>query len=129
MKYLLDTNAVIAALRGHPQVLARLHQQHRDDIRLSTLVVHELAYGAYRSEHPERNLSILDALQIDALPFDQEDARRAGMVRAALSQSGQMIGPYDVLIAGQALEKRLTLVTHNVREFQRVHGLSVEDWE
>ena len=63
------------------------------------------------------------------LGFDKEDAQAAGKVRAMLAASGTPIGPYDVLIAGQALARGLVLVTHNVGEFSRVAGLQVEDWE
>jgi tRNA(fMet)-specific endonuclease VapC len=74
-------------------------------------------------------LGQIDALRFEIVEFDQEDARRAGEIRAALAKAGAPIGPYDVLIAGQALARSLTLVTHNVREFGRVEGLVVEDWE
>jgi predicted nucleic acid-binding protein len=66
---------------------------------------------------------------VDVVAFEREDARAAGAVRAALAAAGAAIGPYDVLIAGQALARGATLVTHNVREFGRVAGLGVEDWE
>ena len=71
----------------------------------------------------------VDALQFSVLEFDQEDARHAGEVRAHLASKGTPIGPYDVLIAGQARARKLTLVTHNTTEFQRVPGLKVEDWK
>ena len=70
----------------------------------------------------------VDALQFPVLEFDQEDARQAGEIRAHLASKGTPIGPYDVLIAGQAKARNLTLVTHNTTEFQRVEGLRVEDW-
>jgi tRNA(fMet)-specific endonuclease VapC len=70
----------------------------------------------------------VDALQFPVLEFDQEDARQAGEVRVNLASKGTPIGPYDVLIAGQAKARKLTLVTHNTTEFQRVPGLKVEDW-
>ena len=71
----------------------------------------------------------VDALQFPVLKFDQENARHAGEVRAHLASKGTPIGPYDVLIAGQARARKLTLVTHNTTEFQRVPGLKVEDWK
>ena len=71
----------------------------------------------------------MEALQFAVLDFDREDARRAGELRAQLSVAGTPIGPYDVLIAGQALARGLTLVTHNTREFGRIAGLKFEDWE
>ena len=129
MNYLLDTNAVIALMKGHSGVLARLRQRQPRDFAMPSIVAHELYFGAYKSRHAADNLRRVEALQFEILDFDPEDARRAGEVRAQLASAGTPIGPYDVLIAGQALARSLTLVTHNMREFQRVSGLSVEDWE
>ena len=129
MNYLLDTNAVIALMKGHSGVLARLRQHQPRDFAMPSIVAHELYFGAYKSRHAADNLRRVEALQFEILDFDPEDARRAGEVRAQLASAGTPIGPYDVLIAGQALARSLTLVTHNMREFQRVSGLHVEDWE
>ncbi len=129
MKYLLDSNAVIAMLRGDERVLARLRQHHPSDVGLSALVTHELYYGAYKSQRVARNLAVLDALQLGVLEFDREDAVQAGEIRAAFAIAGTPIGPYDVLIAGQAVARNLILVTRNMREFQRVKNLLVENWE
>ncbi|MDP2811246.1 MAG: type II toxin-antitoxin system VapC family toxin [Rhodocyclaceae bacterium] len=129
MKYLLDANAVIALLNGHPTMNNRIRVMHPSDIGLPAIVAHELYYGAFKSMHQERNVGLVDALQFAVLTFDQEDARQAGAIRAELAKQGQPIGPYDVLIAGQAKARGLTLVTHNMAEFNRVSGLVVEDWE
>jgi len=75
------------------------------------------------------NVARVDALQFPVLEFDQEDARQAGEIRAHLASKGTPIGPFDVLIAGQAKARNLTLVTHNTSEFRRVEGLRVEDWK
>ncbi len=75
------------------------------------------------------NRSLVDSLQFEVVPFDKEDACQAGEIRAALAASGTPIGPYDVQIAGQARARGLVLVSRNLREFQRVDGLSVENWE
>ena len=96
---------------------------------MPSIVAHELYFGAHKSRHAADNLRRVEALQFEILEFDPEDARRAGEVRAQLALAGTPIGPYDVLIAGQALARSLTLVTHKMREFQRVSGLSVENWE
>lgn len=129
MKYLLDANAVIAVLNGHADMNARIRLEHPSDIGLPAIVAHELYYGAFKSERRERNVDLVDALQFEVLTFDREDARQAGEIRAELAkQGGRPIGPYDVLIAGQAKARGLTLVTHNVSEFNRVTGLAVEDW-
>ena len=74
-------------------------------------------------------MSRLDALRFPVVEFDRDDARRAGLIRAELANRGTPIGPYDVLIAGQALNRGLILITRNVREFSRVSGLQIEDWE
>ena len=129
MRFLLDTNAVIAVMAGKPAVLDRLRQQALRDVAVSAIVIHELRYGASKSARQAENHARIDALRFEVVPFDAEDARQAGEVRAALARAGTPIGGYDLLIAGQALARDLILVTHNVREFERVAGLRFEDWE
>jgi tRNA(fMet)-specific endonuclease VapC len=129
VKYLLDTNAVIALLKGLPGFLARIRRHKPRDFAISSIVAHELFYGAYKGQRTTENLARIEAIRFDILDFDRQDARCAGEARAALSATGTPIGPYDVLIAGQALARGLTLITHNVREFQRIPGLLIEDWE
>ena len=129
MKFLLDSNAVIALLKGHAGFLARLRRHQPQDFGIPAIVAHELFYGAYKGQRTAENLAQVEALPFEVLDFDREDAREAGELRARLAASGTPIGPYDVLIAGQALARALTLVTHNTREFQRVPGLLTEDWE
>jgi tRNA(fMet)-specific endonuclease VapC len=129
VKFLLDSNAVIALMKGHSEFLTRLRQYQPRDFGISAIVAHELFYGAYKGQRTAENLVRIDALQFEVLDFDREDARQAGELRARLAAAGTPIGAYDVLIAGQALVRALTLVTHNTGEFQRVPGLRVEDWE
>jgi tRNA(fMet)-specific endonuclease VapC len=129
VRFLLDTNAVIAVMAGKAPVLDRLRQQALRDVVVSSIVIHELRYGASKSARQAENHARIDALRFEVAPFDAEDARQAGEVRAALARAGTPIGGYDLLIAGQALARDLILVTHNVREFDRVAGLRVEDWE
>jgi tRNA(fMet)-specific endonuclease VapC len=92
-------------------------------------VAHELFYGAYKGQRKAENLARVDELRFETLDFDREDARCAGEIRASLANAGHAIGPYDVLIAGQALARSLILITHNTGEFSRVPGLTLEDWE
>jgi tRNA(fMet)-specific endonuclease VapC len=125
---LLDSNCVIAVLKGHPGILARMRQHQPRDFALSSIVTHELFYGACRGRRTAENLARIEALRFEVLDFDREDGRHAGELRAALAVAGTPVGPYDVLIAGQAIARGLTLITHNVREFQRVPSLQVEDW-
>jgi tRNA(fMet)-specific endonuclease VapC len=130
MRYLLDTNAIIALLNDTTSPIARRVRRHAPrDFGVSSVVVHELYYGAFKSQRVEQNVARVDALQFSVLEFDEEDARHAGHIRAQLASKGTPIGPYDVLLAGQARARELTLVTHNTSEFQRVPGLKVEDWK
>ncbi len=129
MKYLLDSNAVIALLRGDAGFLKRIRQHQPQDFAISSIVAHELFYGAYKGHRTAENLSRIEALRFEILDFDREDARCSGELRAILAAAGAPIGPYDVLIAGQAIARGMILITHNVREFQRVAALQIEDWE
>ncbi len=130
MRYLLDANAVIALLNDTTSPIARrIRRCAPRDVGVPAVVIHELYYGAFKSQRVETNVARVDALQFTVLEFDQEDARQAGEIRAHLASKGTPIGPYDVLVAGQARARKLTLVTHNTSEFQRVEGLRVEDWK
>lgn len=130
MLFLLDTNAVIALLNAQGGLVSQRIRQYRPaDIGLPSIVMHELYFGAFRSQRIERNLALVDRLRFEVLPFDQDDARRAGEIRAALAAQGTPIGGYDVLSAGQASARGLTLVSRNVREFAPVESLRVENWE
>ena len=98
---------------------------------LSAIVAFELWYGVAKSQRKESNAKRLDAFfagPLEWTPFDEDDARAAGVVRAELEASGTPIGAYDVLLAGQARRRDATLVTSNVKEFGRVAGLKWEDW-
>ncbi len=130
MRYLLDANAVIALLNDTTSPIARRLRRHAPrDFGVSAVVIHELYYGAFKSQRVEQNVARVDALQFSVLEFDEEDARQAGQIRAHLASKGTPIGPHDVLIAGQAKARDLTLVTHNTTEFQRIPGLKLEDWK
>jgi tRNA(fMet)-specific endonuclease VapC len=131
LKYLLDTNiCVFLKSKRYPQLEARLRKTRKRDVAVSAVTEAELKYGAYKSSDPARNMTAVDALlaTITVLPFESSAADAYGQVRAALEKSGQIIGPYDLMIASQAIAHRLTIVTNNVREFSRVPGLAVEDW-
>ena len=130
MRYLLDANAVIALLNDTTSPIARRVRRFTPrDFGVSAVVIHELYYGAFKSQRVETNVARVDALQFSVLELDQEDARQAGEIRARLASKGTPIGPYDALVAGQARARKLTLVTHNTTEFQRVPSLKVEDWK
>ncbi|MBN3739759.1 MULTISPECIES: type II toxin-antitoxin system VapC family toxin [Burkholderia] len=128
MKFLLDTHAVIAVLKGEPAVLGRLRSYQPADFGMPAIVAHQLYFGAYKSQRAAANVARVEALQFEVVSFDVEDAQHAGEIRAHLMAAGTPIGPYDALIAGQARARHLVLVTHNVREFERVPRLQFEDW-
>jgi len=130
----LDTNVVIAFLNGtSAKVMGRLTGalQAGEVVAISAIVVFELRYGAARSGRPDRNGARIDEFlsgRIAVLPFEADDAREAGEIRAELARIGRPTGPYDILIAAQARRRGAILVTANEREFVRVPGLTVEDW-
>ncbi|MGH9453998.1 MAG: type II toxin-antitoxin system VapC family toxin [Terriglobia bacterium] len=134
MSYLLDTNACIAIINGRPETV-RLGLEETiaaaAPVWMSSIVAFELWYGVVKSSRPEANANRLNAFlggPVMVLPFEPEDAQAAGTLRANLEAPGRPIGAYDLLIAGQALRRELTLVTANVSEFRRVKGLAWEDW-
>lgn len=134
MNYLLDTDAVIAILKNNPENVRRQLRRAIEDsatVTVSSVVLYELWYGVAkstrRSENTER-LRIFLSGAVSVVDFDEDDAIRAGEIRATLETAGTPIGPYDVLIAAQAMRTGATLVTANLREFARVDGLPVEDW-
>jgi len=134
VNYLLDTNAVIALLKNQPAELRdRLRRAVSGgaSIAVSSVVLYELWYGVARSERRRENaqrLRIFLSGNIDLIPFDEEDAVAAGDLRAALEAAEKPIGPYDLVIAAQALRSGATLVTANVSEFACVPGLARQDW-
>ncbi|MEQ8709981.1 MAG: type II toxin-antitoxin system VapC family toxin [Rhodospirillales bacterium] len=131
MRFLFDTNAVITLLGQKSEALTeRVLQCTEGEIGLPTIVCHELYFGAYKSQKTSFNLETLRLLfrDLDILSFDAEDARIAGEIRAELDKSGKPVGPYDILIAGQAKARDLVLVSNNVREFGRIADLQLEDW-
>ena len=131
---LLDTNVVIAVLNDRPPtVRTKLKTviESGERLTISALVLFKLRHGAERSVHPDRNharIGDLLAGPLEVLPLTSEDAEAAGTIRAYLAGKGTPIGPFDVLIAGQAKARDLPIVTANTREFERVPGLDVRNW-
>jgi tRNA(fMet)-specific endonuclease VapC len=134
VNYLLDTNAVVALLWGKPPAVReqfRTAELAGDYLAVSSVVLFELWCGVEKSTHVPENterLRVFLSGDLDVLAFDDEDAKSAGRVRATLEKSGTTIGPYDLLIAGQALARGLTVVTANASGFARVQGLGWVDW-
>lgn len=135
MAFLLDTNTFSRFVSGRDRRLSECVFRFRRECLLSAITWYELEYGRLRSPDPVRTSSRLALMRTyfsDVQPFGEREAERAGWVRSyleALKPNAQPIGPYDVLLAGHALELGAIFVTHNVREFSRVPGLTIEDWE
>jgi tRNA(fMet)-specific endonuclease VapC len=134
VSYLLDTNAVIALLKNEPAIFRKRLRRavsRGAAIAVSSIVLYELWYGVARSARRRENaerLRVFLSGRIEVGAFDEDDAKTAGELRATLEGAGTPIGPYDLLIAAQALRSGATLVTANVAEFTRVPGLQWQDW-
>jgi tRNA(fMet)-specific endonuclease VapC len=134
VSYLFDTNAVIALLKNEPAIFRKRLRRavsRGAAMGVSSIVLYELWYGVARSARRRENaerLRVFLSGGIEVSPFDEEDAKTAGKLRATLEAAGTPIGPYDLLIAAQALRIGATLVTANVAEFARVPGLQWQDW-
>jgi predicted nucleic acid-binding protein len=125
----LDTNIVVAHLRGDRRIAQRL-ESALPGVGLSTIALAELAYGVHLSARPEENRSGLqDFLQlVDLVDFDPACADAYGTVRTSMRRSGRPAGEADTLIAATAIAYSATLVTHNTRHFEGIDGLAIEDW-
>ena len=130
LKYMLDTNIVIYTIKNRPQLVREAFKRHQGQMCISTVTVGELIFGAERSAQPERNLADIEGLiaRMEVSPFDATAATHFGQLRAELYKSGQPIGPYDMMTAGHARSLGLILVTNNIKEFDRVPGLRLENW-
>ena len=132
MKYLLDTNTCIKYLNGTSEKIKKKFEAYSStEMYLCSVVKSELLFGAYKSGNPDKNLLKIKQFfePFISLPFDDNSANIYGRIRTALEKNGTPIGPNDLLIASIALSYDLILVTHNTREFKRVLGLNIEDWE
>jgi tRNA(fMet)-specific endonuclease VapC len=131
MRYLLDTNICIGAMRSHPKIIARMGAVSPADCAISTITIYELYTGVEKCVNPAKERAKVDiVIQTFAeLSFNAMAATQAAWVRAFLEARGQAIGPYDTLLAGQALVLGLIMVSANVNEFSRVPGLTVENWQ
>jgi tRNA(fMet)-specific endonuclease VapC len=130
--YLLDTNVCIVYLKNrNSPVNDYLDSIDSNQIAVCSVVKAELFYGSMRSNNPQKSLNIqlLFLQQFVSLPFDDSCAEIYGKIRADLAMAGTPISSNDIQIASIALANHLTLVTHNIREFSRIEGLKLEDWE
>ncbi len=130
MKYLLDTNTCIYALKLQGRVTERLREHSPDDVGTTIITVAELWFGARKSRRPEATRREIDAFlePLGVLPFDRAAAEAYARLRFDLERAGRPIGERDLLIAAIGAARGLTVVTHNASEFGPVAGLKAEDW-
>ena len=131
MKKMLDTNICIYIIKNRPQsVLDELKKCDVGDIVLSSITVSELMYGVHKSQFVEKNLKAIEHFLIpfDVVNYDYKASLEYGKIRATLEQKGQPIGSLDMLIAAHAKSLGVVLVSNNMKEFERVEGLDVENW-
>jgi tRNA(fMet)-specific endonuclease VapC len=130
MKYLLDTNMCVFLMKNIPSIVEQYKAKKDLGIAISSITAAELCYGVYNSAAPEKNGANLASFFIGVAicDFDSTAAMEYGRIRAALRRLGTPIGSMDMLIAAHAKAKGLILVTDNIREFERVEGLSIENW-
>lgn len=130
LRFMLDTNICIATIRHRPDTARAAFQRHHGQMCISTVTVMELLYGVELSTQPQRNLADVEGFiaRLEVLDYDKPAAAHTAQIRAELRKAGTQIGPYDQMIAGHARSCGLVVVTNNVKEFQRVTGLRIEDW-
>lgn len=131
MRYMLDTNICIYAIKHKPEAVIRNFMLHDpNEICISSITYAELMHGVEKSKAVEKNRLAMSLFlsPLTILDFDSDAAEEYGKVRADLEQKGTPIGPMDMLIAGHARSEGLIVVTNNTREFMRVEGLRLEDW-
>ena len=131
IKILLDTNICIYMIKNKPPAVRKRFEAFvPGSIFVSSVTVAELRYGVEKSAAREKNALALEKflLPLEIVAFDYESALVYGKIRADLERRGMPIGSMDMLITAQALAHNFTLVTHNLREFQRIQGLHCENW-
>lgn len=130
LKYMLDTNIVIYTMKNKPASVKEAFVKHYGQMSISSITMMELAYGAEKSANPEHNLKVLEGFsaRLEVLPYGDEAAVHTGQLRAQQAKAGKPIGPYDQMIAGHARSEGLILVSNNLKEFERVDGLRLENW-
>lgn len=131
MRYMLDTNICICLIKNRPEsVIGELRKHKPEEICISSVTYAELSYGVEKSKFPGRNRIALVILlsNIEILPFGSRAGDCCGRVRSELERNGTPIGALDMMIAGHAISENCTLVTNNLREFEKVQGLNAENW-
>jgi tRNA(fMet)-specific endonuclease VapC len=128
--YLLDTDIIIYSMKGHPLVRQKLTEQINAVMRISMITLNELYYGAYKSRQVSTNLAKIKMLEnaFEAIPVNYESAEIFGLLKAQLESQGNRLDDFDLLIAATAMAHNLTLVSNNLKHFQRIDGLKIETW-
>jgi tRNA(fMet)-specific endonuclease VapC len=130
LQYMLDTNICIYVIKRRPAELREQFNRLAGQICISMITLAELYYGVKKSARRIQNLQAVEQFvaRLEALPFSAEAAAHYGQVRAELERAGQPAGPHDMLIGAHARSAGLIIVTNNLREFERIPGLRVENW-
>lgn len=129
LRYMLDTDSVSFALRGHGSVGARILDHKPSELCISVVTLGELRFGAHKRDSKKLH-KLIDTFAESVVPqdFDTDAADEYGRLAAVLTQRGMPIGAFDTMIAAHALARKLTLVTSNERHFRRVPGLKIQNW-
>jgi tRNA(fMet)-specific endonuclease VapC len=130
LRYLLDSNIVIYVIKRRPLSALQLFNDNEGHMAISSITLAELLHGAEKSNAPARSLATVEDFcsRLEILPFGAKAAQHYGSIRAALEKQGQSIGVNDMHIAAHARSEGLTLVSNNLREFERVEALRFDNW-
>lgn len=130
LKYMLDTNIVIYVIKHKPVQVAHIFNQNAGKMCVSSITAAELYYGAEKSQFPAQNTRIIEDFlsRLEVLPYTEKTASHFGNIKAMLSKQGTLIGENDLHIAAHARSEGVVLVSNNLREFDRVEGLRLENW-
>lgn len=130
LRFLLDTNIAIYVIKRRPMAALTLFNQHEGSMAISSITLAELLHGAEKSQDAARSLGVVDDFcsRLEVLPYGPKAAQHYGSIRAALERKGQPIGVNDLHIAAHARSEGLTLVSNNLREFERVDALQLANW-
>lgn len=130
LRYLLDTTICIDVIKRRPESLLERFNENASHLAISAITLAELLHGAEKSSQPQRTLSVVEDFcsRLDVLYYGAKAAQHYGQIRSALERRGTPIGVSDLHIAAHARSEGLTLVSNNLREFERVEGLLYENW-
>ncbi|ANS43544.1 type II toxin-antitoxin system tRNA(fMet)-specific endonuclease VapC [Serratia inhibens] len=128
--HMLDTNMVIYVIKRRPFEVLEMFNQHAGNMVISSITYAELIHGVEKSARPAANSRVIDDFvsRLDILDYGPKAAAHYGNIRSALERQGTPIGVNDLHIAGHARSEGLILVSNNMREFERVEGLRLENW-